>query len=415
MLRFLCMVCLLWRGLALANLPQQTDFTALVNRWGGVLDPWGYDGMLPVQELDTNSNVLVTYTRGLDLSGSRTGAGGIGGLLARTDGNGSTFYHADGAGNITSMIDGNQNMAARYLYSAFGRLIGQSGPMAGVNHMMFSSKELHPLSGLYHFGLRSYDPNLQRWLTRDPLDPRFDSNPYRLAYNSPLHYIDPDGLAPLLTSVTFDPSTGVQTGAGYSDYNFADSNPARPGPDLLGALGSLMDHLNTTQDRADQDLARWIAGLYGRGDDPKEVQSLKRAIESAMLVAMPGEAGEPGFVKCPVARGILGAKRLSEAEKVTASRLMTLLPELQLAESAHEGADYADQLGRAYDALGSPAASQFWNEQQFLGSISDHLLKSNDFTVIDLTGFTNEQINIVRNYINGLPPAQQARVIRIGF
>jgi len=57
-----------------------------------------YDGMLPIQERDANNNPLVTYTRGLDLSMSRTGAGGIGGILARTDTNSSTFYHATATG-----------------------------------------------------------------------------------------------------------------------------------------------------------------------------------------------------------------------------------------------------------------------------------------------------------------------------
>ena len=63
------------------------------------------DGYLPMQERDASGNVLVTYTRGLDLSGTFGGAGGIGGLLARTDGSGSAFYHADVGGNITSLTD----------------------------------------------------------------------------------------------------------------------------------------------------------------------------------------------------------------------------------------------------------------------------------------------------------------------
>ena len=40
-----------------------------------------WDGYLPMQERDASGNVLVTYTRGLDLSGTFGGAGGIGGLL----------------------------------------------------------------------------------------------------------------------------------------------------------------------------------------------------------------------------------------------------------------------------------------------------------------------------------------------
>jgi len=47
--------------------------------------------MQVVQERDTNNNPVVTYTRGLDLSMGLSGAGGIGGMLARTDANGSTI------------------------------------------------------------------------------------------------------------------------------------------------------------------------------------------------------------------------------------------------------------------------------------------------------------------------------------
>ena len=45
-----------------------------------------YDGKLVVQERDSSNTPRVTYTRGKDLSGSREGAGGIGGLLARSEG-----------------------------------------------------------------------------------------------------------------------------------------------------------------------------------------------------------------------------------------------------------------------------------------------------------------------------------------
>jgi len=152
-----------------------------------------YEGGLVVQERDASNNVLVTYTRGLDLSGSLAGAGGIGGLLARTDGSGSTFYHVDGAGNVTGMIDEQGDMAARYMYGPFGRLVGMWGPMAGVNHMMFSSKEFDPRSGLYYYGSRFFDPTSQRWLSRDPLGEWGDINLCRGMFNSPLNVVDRSG------------------------------------------------------------------------------------------------------------------------------------------------------------------------------------------------------------------------------
>src|SRR5207244_7565015 len=43
-----------------------------------------YDGMRVIQERDGNNTPQVAYTRGLDLSGTLEGAGGIGGLLARS-------------------------------------------------------------------------------------------------------------------------------------------------------------------------------------------------------------------------------------------------------------------------------------------------------------------------------------------
>ncbi len=50
-----------------------------------------YDGNLVLQERNGSNVVQVTYTRGTDLSGTTQRAGGIGGLLARTDSSGSTF------------------------------------------------------------------------------------------------------------------------------------------------------------------------------------------------------------------------------------------------------------------------------------------------------------------------------------
>jgi len=154
-----------------------------------------YDGWLVVQERDSNNVGRVTYTRGLDLSGSLQGAGGIGGLLARTDTNSSAFYHADCAGNVTGLMDGSQNMAARYLYGPFGKLAGKWGALADANVMQFSSMPRHANSGLSLFLFRPYDTTLQRWLNHDPIGIRGGANLYRFVGNSPVSRIDPMGLA----------------------------------------------------------------------------------------------------------------------------------------------------------------------------------------------------------------------------
>src|SRR6266511_1134779 len=131
--------------------------------------------MRVIQERDGSNNPLVAYTRGSDLSGSFEGAGGIGGLLARSHGYSSgsltnhNFYHADGNGNISYMVNSSQSMVATYRYDPFGNYISQSGSLASANGYRFSSKEIHANSGMYYYGFSFYDPTLQRWINRDPI------------------------------------------------------------------------------------------------------------------------------------------------------------------------------------------------------------------------------------------------------
>jgi len=161
-----------------------------------------------IQQRDGSNNPQVAYTRGLDFSGSFEGAGGIGGLLARSHGYSSgsftnhNYYHADGGGNVTYLVNSSQSMVASYRYDPFGNTISQTGTLAGANVYRFSSKQMIDSVGLYYFGYRFYDPNLQRWLNRDPYDePGFETIRHYEggnARNGPNLYAfvinDPDGL-----------------------------------------------------------------------------------------------------------------------------------------------------------------------------------------------------------------------------
>ncbi len=130
-----------------------------------------YDGNEVVQERNANNVPSVTYTCGSDLSGSLTGAGGIGGLLARTDmtTGQAAFYHSDANGNVTMMVNSSNFVVAEYLYDAFGNSLMKAGILADANLYRFSGKEAHLNSGLMYYPYRYYDPNLQRWLNRDPI------------------------------------------------------------------------------------------------------------------------------------------------------------------------------------------------------------------------------------------------------
>ena len=151
-----------------------------------------FDGLLVLQERDANNTAQVTYTRGPDLSGDLDGAGGIGGLLARTDANGSAYYHADANGNITALINSSQNLVASYRYDPFGNVLEASGAMAGVNEMQFSSMPFYRGVNLYHG--RTYAPNLHRWTQADPLGFVDGPNLHAFVGNDPVNEVDPWGL-----------------------------------------------------------------------------------------------------------------------------------------------------------------------------------------------------------------------------
>jgi len=136
-------------------------------------------GMSLLQERNSNDAVKVTYT----------------GKLARTDANGTAYYFSDGNLNVSSLIDSSGNFKALYRYDSFGNLLSMSGPLADANLIRFSGKEYHPRSGLYYYGFRYYQPNLQRWLNEDPIGIAGGMNVYGFVGNSPIGLVDMYGLS----------------------------------------------------------------------------------------------------------------------------------------------------------------------------------------------------------------------------
>jgi RHS repeat-associated protein len=185
----------------LGRLRVRTEYIWNISSWSVNTITWYvYDGSRVIQERDGTSNTpSVAYTRGPDLAGQMEGAGGIGGLLARSSyfgGNPTThyFYHADGNGNITYLVDSSQALAASYRYDAFGNTLSSSGSRAAANVYRFSSKEVHANSGMYVYMFRFYDPNLQRWINRDPVEEAGGLNLYSYVRNEPTRFLDPFGL-----------------------------------------------------------------------------------------------------------------------------------------------------------------------------------------------------------------------------
>lgn len=109
---------------------------------------------------------------------------------------GRYFYTGDHLGSIRELTDGSGTVRARYTYDPWGRRTRLAGDMDtdfGFAGMFWSVEG--DLS-LTHF--RAYDPELGRWLARDPLrnaEVMEGPNLYAYAANDPVNLVDPLGLA----------------------------------------------------------------------------------------------------------------------------------------------------------------------------------------------------------------------------
>lgn len=108
---------------------------------------------------------------------------------------GSYYYTRDHLGSIRELTDSSGNVRARYAYDPFGRRTKISGDLDadfGFAGMFWAAQ-----ASLWVTHFRAYDPNLGRWLSRDPIkNGEMSQGPNLYAYvrNEPVGNRDPMGL-----------------------------------------------------------------------------------------------------------------------------------------------------------------------------------------------------------------------------
>ncbi|MGC1123355.1 MAG: RHS repeat-associated core domain-containing protein [Candidatus Methanofastidiosia archaeon] len=125
--------------------------------------------------------------------------GPMGEIAKRTTLNGEShtfYYHNDRTGSTRLVTDENKNIVSAYTYHPFG----ETGIEEGSENYLFTGKERDE-TGLYYYGARYYDPDLGRFITRDPAGGHMEApqtlNRYAYCLNNPLKFVDPDGRDPI--------------------------------------------------------------------------------------------------------------------------------------------------------------------------------------------------------------------------
>jgi RHS repeat-associated protein len=135
------------------------------------------------------------------------------------------YYHPDHLTSSSIQTDSTGAVIQHYEYSAFGQSRYTQSSTAFPVSRRYTRQILDEDSGLYFYNARYFDPQLARFVEADTFIPDFGDpqswNRYTYVLNNPLRFTDPDGNAPQLTGLTFDPIAGVQTH--YVMEKFGDS------------------------------------------------------------------------------------------------------------------------------------------------------------------------------------------------
>ena len=166
-----------------------------------------YDGVQLLQETDLNNQTLRSNTFTNE---------GYGDLVSENDGTDSSFPTFNAQSSTDAIVNKTATVTDRISYSAFGGQDSHTGSSTTPFRFVGKQSYYHDSeTGLYLLGAggnsngagRYYDPELGRFISRDPLGlAGGDVNLYRYAGNNPVNRIDPMGLeeSPVCDSCSID-------------------------------------------------------------------------------------------------------------------------------------------------------------------------------------------------------------------
>ena len=209
----------------------------------------------PSAEVDAAGNVLTRYVYGARPN--------VPEYMVR---GGHTFrFVLDNRGSVRAVLDAATGAVMQRLeYDAYGRVLSETGTV-GFQPFGFAGGLWDRDSGLVHFGAREYDPEVGRFLSKDPVG--FDSgasNLYAYAADDPVSFVDPSGQFIPLAIAAATLGGGLVNGAmeGFWAWQ-AGCSPGQIAAKALrgfaaGAVGTLVGTVATLVSKNP-----WVGGAIG--------------------------------------------------------------------------------------------------------------------------------------------------------
>jgi RHS repeat-associated protein len=133
-------------------------------------------------ETDAGGNITAYYVYGL-------------GLISKiTPSNQSYFYHFDGIWSAIGISDSSGNIVNKYAYDAFGRVLTQEEGIPNPFRYVGQFGVMDDGNGLFYMRARYYDPEVGRFISKDPIGFLGGLNMFTYVANNPVVRVDPSGL-----------------------------------------------------------------------------------------------------------------------------------------------------------------------------------------------------------------------------
>jgi len=162
----------------------------------------------------------------LERSGTTTEASYVYGVspISMTRGTATSYLHPDALGSTRLLTDAAGAVTDTYAYDAWGNDAGTTGTTE--NEVRFAGERLDPSTGMYNLRARYYDPEIYRFITRDPfagdVTMPITLQPYLYAGNNPLNRIDPTGefgMVSISISISISMTLSSIAYSAYSTYS----------------------------------------------------------------------------------------------------------------------------------------------------------------------------------------------------